>query len=207
MAILAINNGFDSLPDAELETRSYQILTGVTDNAGYFPTPKPTLAEMGDFIGNFFEALTACKDGDRLKIAIKNQKRVALINALHLWSAYVLSQAGGDPVIAQSSNFTLRKVRSPKPPIGSPENFSIIAGPNPFELSGKLNPLDGAKSYSFQYATDAMMATETWLGVPSTTAKCIIANLESGVVYNCRVVAIGPRNQKMYSDILRCRVA
>ncbi len=207
MPILAITNGFGNLPDARLETRSYQILMGVTDNPDYFPTPKPTLAEMGDFIGNFFEALNACKDGDRLKIAIKNQKREELIDALHLWAAYVLSQAAGDSVIAQSSNFKLRKVPSPKPPITNPENFSIVAGDNPFELKAKLKPVAGAKGYIFQYATDAMMATGNWQGVPATAAKCIIRNLESGVVYNCRVAAIGPRNQIMYSDILRCRVA
>jgi len=207
MPILAITNGFDNLPDAGLETRSYQILTGVTDRPDYFPTPKPTLAEMGDFVGNFFDALNACKDGDRLKIAIKKQKREELINALHLWSAYVLAQAAGDSVIAQSSNFKLRKVASPRPPITNPENFSIVAGPNPFELKGKLNPVAGAKGYIFQYATDAMMAAGNWQGVPTTTAKCVIGGLESGVVYNCRVAAIGPRNQIMYSDILRCRVA
>ena len=111
-----------------LETRSYQVLTGVTDNTNYFPTPKPTLAEMGEIIGNFFDALNACKDGDRLKIAIKRQKREELITALHLWSAYVLSQAAGDPIIAKSSNFSLRKVAAPRPPITNPENFSIVAG-------------------------------------------------------------------------------
>ena len=207
MPTLAITNGFRSLPDPELETRSYQVLTGVTDNPVYFPSPKPTLAEMGDLIGNFFDALNACKDGDRLKIAIKKQKREELINGLHLWAAYVLSQAAGDPVIAQSSNFKLRKVASPRPPITNPENFSIVAGDNPLELKAKLKPVDGAKGYIFQYATDAMMAAGNWQGVPATAAKAIIANLESGVVYNCRVAAVGPRNQIMYSDILRCRVA
>jgi hypothetical protein len=37
MAILAITNGFGKLPDAELETRSYRVLQGVTDNPAYFP--------------------------------------------------------------------------------------------------------------------------------------------------------------------------
>ena len=178
----------------------------VTDNT-YFPTPTPTVADMGDIIGAFFEALTDCKDGDRLKIAIKNQKRETVINSLHLWSAYVLSQSAGDPVVAMTSNFTLRKTASKKPPIGKPENFTIVAGLNPLELSGKVDIVDGAIGYIFQYAKDEMMALNGWQGIPSSTTKCIIPNLESGVIYNCRVAAIGPRNQIMYSDILRCRVA
>ncbi|MEP7232024.1 MAG: hypothetical protein ABI691_17310 [Ginsengibacter sp.] len=207
MPTLSITNGFDRLSDPDLETRSYQVLAGVTENPAYFPTPKPTLAEMGGFIGNFFDALNASKDGDRQKIAIKNQKRKELIDALHLWSAYVLSQSGGDPVIAIASNFSIRKTPANKPPITKPENFSMVAGSNPFELAGRVQSVDGATGYIFQYAKDAMMAQNNWQGVPSTKTKCTIANLESGVIYNCRVVAIGPRNQVMYSDVLRCRVA
>ncbi len=162
---------------------------------------------MGEITANFFQALNDCKDGDRYKIAVKNQKRQALVDALHLWAAYVLSQAAGDPVIAFASNFKLRKASSPLPPIKKPENFSMVAGLNPFELSGKLNRVLGANSYLFQYAKDEMMALDNWQGQPSTSTKCTIPNLESGVVYNCRVLAIGSKNQIMISDVLRCRVA
>ncbi len=204
---LDITNGFEKLADPELETRGYQILTGVTDNPDYFPTPKPSLVEMGDIIANFWQALNDCKDGDRFKIAVKNQKRQGLIDALHLWAAYVLSQAAGDPVIALASNFSLRKAPSPRPPITKPENFSIVAGTNPFNLEGRVNRQAGVVSYIFQYAKDEMMAIGNWQGVPSTSTKCTIPGLESGVVYNCRVLAIGARNQVMISDVLRCRVA
>jgi hypothetical protein len=206
MTNLSITNGFARMADANLETRSYQILAGVTGNA-YFPAPNPTVAEMGTIIGNFFDALNDCKDGDRIKIAIKNQKRDIVISSLHLWSAYVLSQSAGDAVIALTSNFKVRKAAAPRPPIGKPENFSIVAGDNPFELDGSTNRVDGAIGYIFQYAKDEMMALNNWQGVPSSATKCIIANLESGTVYNCRVAAIGPRSQIMYSDIIRCRVA
>lgn len=207
MAILAITNGFDKSSDAELETRAYQIHTGVSENPDYFPTPKPSVADMGDIISDFWQALNACKDGDRFKIAVKNQKRQALVDALHLWAAYVLSQAAGDPVVALASNFTLRKVPSPRPPITKPENFSIVAGANPLELDGSVKRQAGVISHIFQYAKDEMMALNTWQGVPSTSTKCTISGLESGVIYNCRVLAIGARNQVMYSDVIRCRVA
>ncbi|MEO8111995.1 MAG: hypothetical protein ABI594_18245 [Ginsengibacter sp.] len=207
MAILAITNGFDRLSDPDLETKADQVLQGVSDNVAYFPKPKPALAEMKTLIGKFHTALVASKDGDRLKIAVKNQKRQELIDGLHLWGAYVLSQANGDPVVAMSSNFRLRRTPSPKPPIGKPENFRVVAGPNPLQLAARVNTVAGANSYILQYASDEMMATDNWKGEPSTTTKCTLNGLTSGTVYNCRMVAIGPRNQVMYSDVLRCRVA
>lgn len=207
MAILAITNGFDKLSDPNLETKAEQVLQGVSDNAAYFPKPKPAVAEMKVLIAKFHTALVDSKDGDRQKIAVKNQKRQELIDGLHLWGAYVLSQANGDPVVAMSSNFKLRKSPSPKPPIGKPENFRVAAGPNPLQIAGRVNTVPGAKSFILQYATDEMMATDSWKGEATTTTKCTLNGLTSGTVYNCRMVAIGPRNQIKYSDVLRCRVA
>ena len=207
MPILGITNGFDSMPDPDLETRSYQIYTGVSTNAQYFPTPNPTLDAMNGLIGDFFDALTECKDGDRYKIAVKNQKRAALVDGLHLWAAYVLERAQGDPVIAQASNFRLRKQPSPRPPLQRPENFRVATGPNPLELLAKIKRVSGAMSYVFQYATDEMMAAGNWQGITSTSAKCTIPGLQSGAIYNCRVIAIGARKQQITSDVIRCRVA
>ena len=206
MNTLSINNGFDHMSDPNLQTRSYQIVTGMTDNP-HFATPTPTVEEMNANMEEFFNALNDCKDGDRLKIAIKNQKREVVINSLHLWSAYVLSQSAGDVAIAMTSNFTIRKTTTRKPPIGKPENFSVVAGANPLDLQCRVNKVDGAHSYNFMYATEEMMASNNWQIVSSTQIKCIIPGLVSGTIYNCRVAAIGPRNQIMYSDIIRCRVA
>jgi len=40
MPMLAIVNYYGNLPDPGLETRSYQILSGVTGNPDYFPAPQ-----------------------------------------------------------------------------------------------------------------------------------------------------------------------
>ncbi|KAA9038539.1 hypothetical protein FW778_13345 [Ginsengibacter hankyongi] len=206
MPTLSINNGFDNYSDVMLQKKSSDILAGVTNNS-YFPAPNPPVVDMGTLIADFRTAITDCKDGDRLKIAIKKQKREAVITALQLWAPYVMAQAAGDEVIAKSSNFDIRKTASPKPPIENPENFSVVAGANPLELFARTNRVLGAIGYNFQYATDEMMALDNWQVITTTTTKCTIPNLVSGTVYNCRVAAIGPRNQIMYSVIIRCRVS
>ena len=206
MAILSINNGFDNSSDLLLLKKSSDILAGVTNNS-YFPAPSPPTVDMGTLIEAFRNAITDCKDGDRLKSAIKNQKREAVITALQLWAPYVMAQSAGDEVKAKSSNFDIRKTASPKPPINNPVNFSVVAGANPLELFARTDRVFGAIGYNFLFATDEMMALDNWQVITSTTTKCTIPNLVSGTVYNCRVAAIGPRNQIKYSVIIRCRVA
>jgi len=206
MKTLSITNGFKKMSDPKLETRSYQILTAMTDNPN-FTTPTPTIADMTALIGEFFDALSQCKDGDRLKVAIKNQKREALIDALHLWAGYVLFQSAGDSVKALSSGFNIGKTPAPAPPITKPENFRIQNGSNPGELIGKVKREKGVITYLYQYATDAMLAQENWQSIPCSKSSCIIDSLQQGTKYNCRVAAIGAREQIMYSDTLSRIVA
>ncbi|MEO7584196.1 MAG: fibronectin type III domain-containing protein [Ferruginibacter sp.] len=178
----------------------------MSDNV-FFPAPVPDVAEMNTIALNFFNALTHCKDGDRLKIAVKNQRRAALIEGLHFWVAYVLFQSAGDDVKALSSGFTIGKMPAPAPHSSKPENFRIENGSNPGELIGEVNHEKGVITYLYQYASDAMLELDNWQSVASSKSKCIITNLTPGVKYNCRVAAIGTKNQVMYGDIISRIVA
>jgi hypothetical protein len=91
--------------------------------------------------------------------------------------------------------------------ITKPDNFSILNGSNPGTLIGKVKREKGVVTYLFQYATDAMLAQENWQSVPCSKSTCIIADLQPGVKYNCRVAAIGRREQLMYSDVVSRIVA
>ncbi len=198
---LSINNGFSQMADSLLLSRSYQILAAMTNNPN-FTTPTPTVAVVSDAINEFYEALNLCKDSDRLQIAIKNQKRVAVIGLLHQWADYVLFISQGDSAVAMSSNFTLGKTPSPKPPIKKPENFRIENGTNPGELVSKINRVESGVSYLHQFATDEMLAQDTWQSVPSSKTTCILSNLTPGTKYNCRVAVLGAKDQLLYSDIV-----
>jgi hypothetical protein len=74
-----------------------------------FKNPSPSVEAVSGIITEFFDALNLCKDGDRLKVAIKNQKREALITTLHQWASYVLFKSNGDSVVAFSSGYTIGK--------------------------------------------------------------------------------------------------
>ena len=206
MKTLKIVNEFNSISDSKLDTRSHQILAALTDNP-YFTSPVPTLVALAAFVNAFILAIGDCRDGDRLKVAVKNQKRAELIAGLLKLADYVLFKSAGNRVAALSSAFTIAKSPSPLPPITKPENFRIVNGINPGELHSKVNRVAGGLSYLHQYATDEMLAQENWHSVPSSKTSCIISRLEPGIRYHCRVAVLGAKGQLIYSDIVSRIVA
>jgi hypothetical protein len=112
---------------------------------------------MEQIVTAFFTALSNCSEADRLKIAIKNQKRDALIEALHQWAFYVLLMAKGDVAIALSSGYNIGKAPSPSPPLVKPEAPVIESGINPGELISKGKPVAGG------ITTFTSMALRPWL--------------------------------------------
>ena len=115
------------MSDALLETRSYQIVSSMKDNTN-FTAPVPTVAQVEQMASDFFDALSLCADGSRLNIAIKNQKREVLINALHQWSRYVLFTSNDDVSVALTSGFQIAKASGPTPPLTKPETPSLQNG-------------------------------------------------------------------------------
>ena len=195
-----ITNGFPKLSDAELFTRASQIQAAMTGNVN-FPKPDPTVAVMATIVKDFSDALKACRDRDRVKIAVKNQKREALINALHKWSAYVTFESKGNIAIALTSGFSVRKSPVPSPPLEKPTHYRVENGKNPGELISFVSRVAFAVSYLHQYADDEMLEADNWQSVPSSRITCVISNLKAGTRYHCRVAVLGTRGQVMYSDI------
>ena len=206
MKLLTIANGFTRQSDAGLELRATGIHTALTGNLA-FPDPSPTLDDLESAIQSFSTALINCRDGDRLKVAIKNQKREELITMLQLLGDYVLFKSAGDSVKALSSGFSIGKQPEPAPPIDKPKNLRVEQGKNSGELVNKVNRVKGAIAYLYQYATDAMMAEDNWQWILCSRSTCNLLNLQPGTKYNCRVGAIGPREQLVYSDVISRVVA
>jgi hypothetical protein len=198
---LRLKNGFKKMSDALLSVRTTQITTEMTGNAN-FPTPTPTLDEMLATAAGYNDALKNCADGGSELIAIKNAKREALIDALHLWALYVLLTANGNEAVAISSGFQIAKKPAPAPPLTKPEAPILLSGINPGELLVKGKRVAGSVSYVHQYATDGMMAKDNWLGLPCSKSSCVISGLTIGEKYNCRIVAIGRKDQVAYSDVV-----
>lgn len=206
MKKLKISNGFSQMADLLLLSKASHIHSSLTGNPN-FASPIPTLAAFAALIKAFGDALKDCKDGDRLKVAIKKQKREELIAALHKLADFVLFKSNGDRVVALTSGFSIAKVPAPSPPLSKPEGFVIKPGPNKGQLIAKVNHVKRGIGHSFDYATDAMLAQGVWHSILSSKTTCIISNLQSGVNYHCRVVVLGVKDQVVYSETVSRIVA
>jgi hypothetical protein len=200
MKQLTITNGFTRMSDDNLSVKASQINAAMTGNPS-FVDPVPSLADLSDAIEAFNTALNNSRDGDRLKAAIKNQKREELIELLHLLADYVLFKSEGDTVTAMSSGFTIGKSPEPRE-ITKPQNPRLLQGENSGELIPKVDRVPGAIGYLHQYATEAEMAQAKWTTIPSSRSKCRIANLTPGTRYFYRVAALGTKDQLIYSDVV-----
>jgi hypothetical protein len=173
----------------------------MTDNQK-FPTPVPPVPAVQQMAKDFSDALNLSADGSRLNIALKNQKRAILVDALHQWSRYVLFTANGDVATAVTSGFQIAKTPSPAPPISKPETPTIEAGVNPGELMSSVKAVLGAVTYLHQYATEEEMAQGNWQSVPCSKSLCLLTGLASGTKYYCRIAVVGRKGQLVYSDVV-----
>lgn len=199
MPNLRIIDGFEKLSDADLEVRSNSILTSMTDNPN-FTTPTPTLTVVAAAITDFSNAVSVADGGSSLDKAIKNDKRLALINLLNSLGNYVIFTVDGNRTKAMSSGFTIAKVPSPMPPLSKPENLQVTEGPNAGDLNVRFKRVIGGRSYLIQYAEETTTGEPVWQNQTCTTSKFTLRNLESGKKYQIRVAVIGAYNQLLYSD-------
>lgn len=189
------------MSDDTLLTRAYQISTGMTNNPN-FTTPIPSVVDVQTIVNEFFQAVNSCGDGDRVKIAIKNQKRQVLIDTLHSWALYVLLTSNNDVAVALSSNFDVAKTPAPAPPLEKPVAPALQGGLNPGEIVSKSPRLTGAVSYLHQYATEVAMAANNWQSIPYSKSTCVIAGLTPATKYYFRLAVVGRKGQLVYSDIV-----
>ena len=189
------------MSDATLETSALDIVSAMKLNTN-FSNPSPEWAEMEDLANFFSLALRNCKTGDRTKIAEKNEKRKALLEGIAKWRMYVLLESNNSRAIASTSGFTVAPDRSPRLPLTKPLPPVLSDGLNSGELVIKGKPVVNATGYVFHVANLEGMTSDQWQSIQSSKTKQLIRNLTRGVLYYCRMGAVGSNDQLVFSDII-----
>lgn len=184
--------------DGDFESKTHTIIANMTGNA-YFPTPVPTIANVTTAAADYSNALIEAKTGSRSAVAEKNSKREELVALLRSLAAYVNFAANGDMTKLLSSGFDISKTTVPVV-ITKPENLQVLNGANSGELEVLVNRVKGATAYLHEYTTDDTAQTVNWVSVASTSRRIVFSNLQPGSKYYCRVGAVGPKGQLVYSD-------
>jgi hypothetical protein len=195
---------FNRYTNADLGAKAETIVTAVTNNAGYFPTPAPTLATITDIIGSYMASLIEARAGGRTAVALKNMWRGQVRGVLGQLGNYVMLTAAGDKTILIASGFDLAKPKEPTPPLDKPGSFRVVEGINTGELFMSVKTQKGAKSYQFQVCATDPTAPEAavWVSQVTSKSKTTFPGLESGKRYWCRVGIAGPFEQQVYSDVI-----
>jgi hypothetical protein len=194
-----INTGFSNYTEAALEVKGQAIVAAMTGNS-FFPPPVPELTAMAAASAAYTAALAEAKAGGKTEVAIKNQKKEILVEALIVLATYVMLVAKGDEAIMISAGFDLAKDKALAPPLTKPEIIKVADGMNAGELEIVIKRIPSAKMYMYQYTLDPLTAANQWTGQNTTLSKASFQNLESGKKYWCRVVAYGVNEQVVYSD-------
>lgn len=200
MKIKALIN-YGKLPDAALNQKAIDVKNSLTGNPNFTLTVL-TLADFSTLQQDFETALGLVASRDRVKIALKNQARLLLIEGLYQLALDVNAQANGDRAKLLSSGFDLSSTSDNSPVITTPTDFKISEGLNSGELKFSCKKVPAAVSYAIDYTDEVPTEDTKWISVSSTTKELTIKGLRSGTRIYGRIKAIGTKGQEASSEIL-----
>ena len=184
--------------DAELLAATDAILAGMTGNPSY-PTPVPTLAEVGAAKSDFATAVSTAAGGGVQFTATKNAKREILVGQLRNLSAYVQTHCQNDLSKLLSSGFIAQKQRQPAGVLAPPQNLRLRHGDVSGQLKARANPVTNAGSYGWRITTST--APTDWKdGGTTTAASTTFDHLIPGTIYLVQSRAIGSAGPSDWSD-------
>jgi hypothetical protein len=200
MKIPKITMPFSGMSDSNFETKAQSIYARMLGNA-YFANPTPTLAALLEAINAYSAALTLAQTREKNAVALKNDARAAVTALLIQLASFVMTAANGDKTKLISSGYDLAS-EGGVTNLEKPTSIELMDGKNAGELVVKIPSVKGAKSYGPQYTSDPLTADNQWVQVITTTSKYTFNGLGSGKKYWCRVAAVGPYGQVVYSDAI-----
>lgn len=188
---------FSRYNDADLEQKAELIVDSMTGNA-HFADPVPALADIQAATTAFDMAIIKAKEGGKTEQLLRTFKREELIALLDRLALYVQLEADGNEAVLSSSGFSLSRTRNTVGALTKPQGFTVLAE-NVGKIKLHLKAMRGAKSYLFEYRKSG---EEVWNVMVYTKTTLVLTELESGKLYEFRVVAVGSSDQRIYSDVL-----
>jgi hypothetical protein len=175
-------------PVGALITYAQGIVTRMTGNPA-FATPTPPLSAVTAAIGDLQTAETAALSRLKGAVAIRNEKRAALVALLEQLRGYVQAQADANvengTSIIEGAGIAVRKTAVRKPRV-----FDAVAGAVSGAAKLMARSAGPRASYEWQYSTDG---GKTWVLAPVTMqAKTTVFGLTPGasVVFRYKPVTL-----------------
>ena len=191
--------GFEKYDVEGLLAKAKHIVSQMTINVSHFTAPKPTLAVVQDAIDNLDSAEAEAATNDTLKKAIRNDKKVALIDLLEQLAVFVDSVALGQRTLVLLSGFDVRKVREPRilqPVTTAPRALRTpVAG----KVKASIRLQKGANGTVWYGSEDNTKPLNEWAKYDNKGARCTFENVPPGRQYYICVELLGSRQQTQMS--------
>ncbi len=190
---------FSRLNDSNLESMALAVSAAMTGNT-HFPEPQPSLAALNNSIKAFSDALALAKSRDKVKVAIKNNLREALLSNLRKMANYCSMLADRDRAKLVSTGFPLNAETVSTNMLSIPENFTLQPGSNSGEAIVSINRVAGALAYLLYYRPAS--ANGEWIHVTNSQSWFNVSGLTALASYQFKMAAIGRKGQITYTDTI-----
>lgn len=191
---------FKGIRDPDLSLLAFTVQSKMNGNEK-FPDPGMLIIELSEITRQFDQAMIDASNGDREKIAIRNNVKALLIKKLKQVGEFVKKEANDKEELLLSSGFDLTQpVDEIK--LKHPNDFQILPGSKPGEMILKVRGVKGARSYMYQWTPAPVTPQSIWQSIAGTRCKKVITNLPLGQDYCFRMAAVGARNQIIYTQVL-----
>lgn len=192
-----IISSFKKNRDSELAKAAYRILSSLKGNASF--TDNVLIQLLEKCLLEFQVAMNNAADGSRTMIAIRKEKRKALIEVMVQTGYYVMQVSNGDRAKLLSSGFDVSKESFERRSLATIQSMVVKIG-NPGEANILVNAVKGARAYVHQYSIDPPSETTAWVSETSAHRKHTFTGLKPLATYWFRVIAVGLNGQLAISD-------
>ena len=183
--------------DSELAKAAYRILSSLKGNASF--TDNVLIQLLEKCLNEFQVAMNNAADGSRTMIAIRKEKRKALIEVMVQTGYYVMQVSNGDRAKLLSSGFDVSKESFERRSLATIQSMAVKIG-NPGEANILVNAVKGARAYVHQYSTEPPSDATAWVSETTAHRKHTFTGLKPLATYWFRVIAIGLNGQLAISD-------
>ncbi len=190
--------------NADYAVKIHEILDLMAANPGTFPTPSPALADIELALETFTNLMVAAENGDRIKIAQRNEQRTVvtgMVINLAGYVAYTVRNAPNAKTLIESVGFVPAKTKGHVGELEIPEDLQSAVRQEPGSVALKWKAVYGANSYVIEI-TQGNGPSAVWDEIATVTrSKHNVMGLTPGQFYSFRVRAVGAAGYSEPSDI------
>jgi hypothetical protein len=166
-----------------------------------FPNPPIVLAKLTKLLPEFQTALAHAAGRDKHLVAIKNEKKLIVLDLLEELARYVTEKSKGDRSIILSSGFDAYSLRSKTGSSPTIKDLEVELGASG-EATTRASNVSGVRSYVHQYTTEFPGPNTEWISAVSSKNNHKFEGLISEKRHWFRVIAIGSRKRIGYSPVV-----